>query len=244
MPPSLKGLQQFNEGILALAADDIVRMLQPLLRHERGVGASQDDRNAGRPHLFGQSIGGRSRGGDRGDSDDVCTQHLLHIDGRNILDVDPDIVAEFSEDGAQQNDSEAGDRDAAVYVQVGGLRLHQHDLRMMGSPPMVSGRGPKRPRHAECACWERHALEKRKKQVGRYRMRRVMSMHLSAAMGVCQRNRARIPAVSCASHSGTIGDPRRAGCPAVSRSRTRPQVRRPRGKGVDKFAKAGIKVSH
>ena len=132
---ALESLQQLDERALALAADHVVGVLETFFGHERGVGSSDRDRDARSPYLFGQRVRGRSGGGDRGDAHEIRAQHRLHVDRGDIFDEDPDIVAQVAEDGAEEDRSEPRNRNPAVYVQVGGLRLYQDDLAHGISPP-------------------------------------------------------------------------------------------------------------
>ena len=181
--PTLQGLQQLHEGALTLSADHVVRVLQAFLGQERRVRSSQHHRDAGRPDRFGQGVRGRGGGGDGGDPDEVGAQDLLHVDGGDVFDVDPDVVAQVAQDGPEQHHAEAGNRDTAVHVQVGGLGLHQHDLTHDTSPSDDTQAGPGCSRAVRNATMRNqgNGLTSGSAQhwLSRYRRTLLMSTHLS-----------------------------------------------------------------
>ena len=126
--PGLDGVDQLLERELTLAADHEVGVLEPFLGQEAHVRAAHDGDAARRADLVGQPVGLRRRGGDGRDRDEIGREHLVHVRGLDVLDVDPDVVAFGPHEGAEQNRTDARDADPAIDVQMSRLRLYEHKL--------------------------------------------------------------------------------------------------------------------
>src|SRR5205809_498993 len=90
---ALNGADDLLEGELALAADDEVGVLQPLLGEDVRMAAAEHHEAADRADVVGKEVRLRSRGGDGRDAHQVRRHHFVHVGSLDVLDVDADVVA-------------------------------------------------------------------------------------------------------------------------------------------------------
>ena len=117
-----------HELLAALAAGDVVDVLEGLVGHERDVGAADDDGDALGPELVGEAVGRGRRRGRAGEADEVRAADVVPVDGREGRVVDEHVVAVLLERRGDDRQSQAGEQDLRVHVHPGGLGLDEADL--------------------------------------------------------------------------------------------------------------------
>ncbi len=125
---ALDGVDQLQEGELALSAHDVVRVPDRLLRQEGHVGAAQHREDPRLADRVRQPVRLRRRRRDGRDRDQIGREHFVHVDRVDVLDVHAHVEPPVTHDRPEEHRAEPWDGNAAVDVQMRGLGLHEHEF--------------------------------------------------------------------------------------------------------------------
>lgn len=128
----LEAPYELHHRLLALAADEVGSVLQSFVGVEADVRAAEDDRNSRRGEQIGQPVGGRLRGGGRGDAGEVGAQALGEVDGRQHLTVDAHVMTALCEHPTYERKAEPRQEHEVVDVVPARARLDQPDAQAHG----------------------------------------------------------------------------------------------------------------
>ena len=126
-----------HDHLAALAAGDVVRVLERLVRHEGHVRAADDDGDASPAQLVGDAVRLGDRRGGAGDADEVGAEHVRPVDRRQLRVEDAHIVARLNERGADHGQSKPDEVRLRPEMTARRDGLYQADLH--GGGVLVRG---------------------------------------------------------------------------------------------------------
>jgi len=123
-----EAIDEIDDEVVGLAADDVVAVLERLVRQKGDVRAAHHDGNSRTPGRLRKLVGAGGRRRDRRDAHQVRREERLKIDRRHLLDEHLHVVSGRLQPRAQKHQAEARQLPPAEHVPVRRLRLNQHHL--------------------------------------------------------------------------------------------------------------------